>query len=460
MRSRRIHRLILLGLDALAVLTVFNVTVWMRGFLPWGHVIVGPLLGPFLLLAAALYLIDGYRSGTAMMSLDYTSLHVVAVAAALVGTLLLTFVFAPADYPLQSSRAVIALSFVLLAGITLTYRRSLHRWTEAEANAGAILFLGDRASGEAFRAACAENHLHRPIIFASLDERPARSSAETRSSDNPAFLDVMRAVAARETNLEAIVLRESGAALPTPIADQLMALFFRGVPTFTLELFYETYWRKIPLYRLNHVWLFQEGFEIARDRVFERVKRVTDIATAVLGLVLFMPLLLLAAAAIRLQDGGPALFRQTRVGWRRQPFTLIKLRTMQVGTPADGSARYTLANDPRITPLGRLLRATRLDEVPQLWNVLKGEMSLIGPRAEWTELVAAYERDIPCYHFRHLVRPGITGWAQVNYPYGANLVDTLRKLEYDLYYIRHFSFLIDASIMLKTVHLMLVGKGK
>jgi lipopolysaccharide/colanic/teichoic acid biosynthesis glycosyltransferase len=123
-------------------------------------------------------------------------------------------------------------------------------------------------------------------------------------------------------------------------------------------------------------------------------------------------------------------------------------------------SRYTQENDPRITPIGNFLRKSRLDEVPQLWNVLKGDMSLIGPRAEWDQLVEDYEKEISCYHFRHLVKPGITGWAQINYPYGANITDTLRKLEYDLYYIRHFSFVMDAAIILRTVHLMLFGKGR
>jgi lipopolysaccharide/colanic/teichoic acid biosynthesis glycosyltransferase len=123
-------------------------------------------------------------------------------------------------------------------------------------------------------------------------------------------------------------------------------------------------------------------------------------------------------------------------------------------------ADYTQENDERVTIMGRFLRATRLDEVPQLWNVLKGDMSLIGPRAEWLKLVEDYEKDIPCYHFRHLVKPGITGWAQVNYPYGASVEDTLRKLEYDLYYIRYFSFVLDASIVLKTIQVMLFGKGR
>ena len=131
-----------------------------------------------------------------------------------------------------------------------------------------------------------------------------------------------------------------------------------------------------------------------------------------------------------------------------------------MSTRAEEGPKYTQQADPRVTRVGNFLRASRIDELPQVWNVLKGEMSLIGPRAEWDRLVEEYEREIPCYHFRHLVKPGITGWAQVNYPYGANLEDTRRKLEFDLYYIRHFSFLLDASIVLKTVHVMLFGKGR
>jgi len=185
---------------------------------------------------------------------------------------------------------------------------------------------------------------------------------------------------------------------------------------------------------------------------------MSDVALALLGLTLCLPLLLLCAAAVWLDDRGPVFFSQSRVGKNRLPFQVYKFRTMREeivnGDP------YTHANDNRITRAGRILRALRLDELPQLWNVLRGDMSLIGPRAEWAKLVERYEKEIPCYHFRHLVKPGITGWAQVNYPYGANLEDTLRKLEYDLYYIRHFSFVLDASIVLKTIYVMLGGKGR
>lgn len=188
------------------------------------------------------------------------------------------------------------------------------------------------------------------------------------------------------------------------------------------------------------------------------MKRASDIFLGVIGLIVAVPVMILCGIAIWLEDRGPIFFTQNRVGRNRVTFRVFKLRTMK--SRCVPGNRYTQSIDPRITKVGHFLRTSRLDEFPQLWNVLKGDMSLIGPRAEWDTLVKEYEKEIPCYHFRHLVKPGITGWAQVNYPYGANMEDTIRKLEYDLYYIRHFSFFLDAAIVLKTIHIMLFGKGR
>jgi len=261
-----------------------------------------------------------------------------------------------------------------------------------------------------------------------------------------------------ELSVEAIVVKESGRELPAAIPLHLVQLYFDGTPTYTLEIFHQVYWRKIPLYRINPVWLFQEGFQIAREPVFERLKRSSDILLALVGLVLSAIPIAVAAVAIKIEDGGAVFFSQNRIGRHRIPFRLHKLRSMrenkETGDP------YTRVGDMRITRVGKYLRSTRFDELPQLWNVLCGQMSLIGPRAEWDRLVAEYEKEIPSYHFRHLVKPGITGWAQVNYRYGTGVQDTLRKLEYDLYYIRNFSFMLDATIVLKTLHVMLLQKGR
>lgn len=463
-RPNLVHSLVLLLLDAVVVFGTFNVLQWLRGITDFGAWIWEPLFIPLFLVMASIYLIDGYRSRTEMMGADYTSQHFVAIGLAGLVTLVLTFAFTPeGGTTLYNSRGVIAGGFLTVAVATLSYRRSIHRWRNHDRAERNILFIGDRASCSEFREVCEAHYVAQRVICAITGEQtapPIEIPGQQMEQDSQR---VMAAIREGRLEVEAIVVKESGNQLLDTMADDLTEFYFRGVPTFTLELFFETYWRKIPLYRINHTWLFQEGFDIARSPVFERAKRVLDLSLSTIGLIVASPLLLAAAIAIKLTDRGPVLFRQTRIGRNREPFRIYKLRTMSeapVSTAGEHDGRYTQENDPRITRVGHFLRKTRLDEFPQLWNVIKGEMSLIGPRAEWDKLVADYQAEIPCYHFRHLVRPGITGWAQINYPYGANLDDTLRKLEYDLYYIRHFSFVMDAAIVLRTIHLMLFGKGR
>lgn len=456
MNQGRTVTVLLVLLDAIAVCVVYNLVAWVWGVHHMDGLILAPLLLPGLMHFLALHLIDGYNARTDMMSVTYTSLHAIALGFVLLFILLLTYAFIPAGFALQGSRLVITGSGLLLIPVTLSYRRLIYQREMAHKQQRYFMFLGSEESGIAFKEECRQVGMTQAVLYAT-HATFARELTPPATESAPPFGDVVHYLEEYAGNIDAIILRETSSELPPAVAQKLMELHFSGVPTYTLELFHEVYWRKVPLYRLNQTWLFQEGFQIAREPVFERLKRLSDIGLASLGLLFALPFLPLVAAAIWLDDRGPVFFRQSRVGRNRQLFDIVKLRTMRVG---GGGADYTQPNDQRITRLGRFLRTSRLDEVPQLWNVLRGDMSLIGPRAEWVRLVDDYERQIPCYHFRHLVKPGITGWAQVNYPYGANLKDTMRKLEYDLYYIRYFSFVLDASIVLKTIHIMLFGKGR
>ena len=435
--------LFFLGADILSVAVVFNVVTYLRGATTYPF--FWPLAAPVLIVVVSLHLIDGYGARADMLSLDYASLHFIALFFASLATLFLTFVFIPAGFELQTSRASIFLSFFLLGALTLSYRRLVYERSVVSRGERHIVFVGRKDDFDIFAAECSRMGMARPLVHAD-------------SADGfRAFELVLSSIAESRLLVEAIVVKESGGDLPRDVPLKLVQLYFDGIPTYTLEIFHQAYWRKIPLYRINPIWLFQEGFRVAREPVFERMKRISDIALSLLGLALSAPIITVAAIAIKLDDRGPVFFAQSRIGRHKVPFRLIKLRTMrQSAVPGD---LYTKKGDARITRVGRLLRAARLDELPQLWNVLRGQMSLIGPRAEWDRLVEGYEREIPCYHFRHLVKPGITGWAQVNYRYGSGVEDTLRKLEYDLYYIRNFSFMLDASIVLKTLHVMLLQKG-
>lgn len=197
----------------------------------------------------------------------------------------------------------------------------------------------------------------------------------------------------------------------------------------------------------------------AGHEVSERVKRIFDIVGALVLALILAPPAFLAGLLMRLSDGGPIFYSQLRVGLRGKPFRIFKLRSMHVNAEAQTGAVWAMRNDPRIPPLGRFLRVTRLDEVPQLWNVLAGDMSLVGPRPERPEFTEQLAQKIPLFDLRHLVLPGLTGWAQVRYPYGASVKDAERKLEYDLYYIRHWSLWLDLRILVKTVRVVLFGRG-
>ncbi len=458
MMRRRNPVLLLAFLDVVSAVAAFNLIAFFRGLVTVEGPLIGPLLAPIAILVFAIYLVEGYRARTDMLSVDYASQHTIALFGAMIATLLLAYVFLKPPYELQSSRLVIALTFVALIPLTLSYRRVFYLRALASRGERGVVFLGDRASCELFRAECTKMGMTQRVIYSVASSESLPDFELSPVDTLRPFPEVLADVKAGRIDVEAIVLRESARELPSDISRQLVQLYFAGVPTYTLELFHQVYWQKIPLYRLNQTWIFQEGFQIAREPVFERIKRASDIALSLIGLVLAAPLVGAAAIAIWCDDRGPVFFAQTRIGKNHQPFRLIKLRTMRAATKSDEV--YTRLGDARITRVGKLLRTTRVDEFPQLWNVLRGDMSLIGPRAEWDRLVEDYEREIFCYHFRHLVKPGITGWAQVNYPYGASIDDTIRKLEYDLYYIRHFSFRLDATIVLKTIHVMLFGKGR
>jgi len=202
--------------------------------------------------------------------------------------------------------------------------------------------------------------------------------------------------------------------------------------------------------------IFSTGFR--RGLISLVCKRFLDVVVSAVGLAVLIPLFLIIAALIRMDSPGPILFRQFRVGLRGQPFSIWKFRSMQQDAEKSGP-RWAQANDPRISRVGWWLRKTRLDELPQLVNVLRGEMSLVGPRPERPEFVQGLRSTIPYYDIRHTVRPGITGWAQVRFRYGASAEDAHTKLQYDLFYVKRFSLALDFQIMLETIHVVVLGKG-
>jgi len=221
--------------------------------------------------------------------------------------------------------------------------------------------------------------------------------------------------------------------------------------------FYEAITGKILVEKVNPAWLiFSEGFDCGRMTYL--IKRILDLSLALFGLVLSLPVSLITALLIKLESPGPVLYRQDRVGERGEVFSIIKFRSMAQDAEKDGAV-WASQNDNRTTRIGGFIRKVRIDEIPQMWNVIRGQMSFVGPRPERPVFVEQLAQKLPYYSLRHSAKPGITGWAQVCYPYGASEEDALRKLEYDLYYIKHQSIFIDLLVIFRTIKTVLFQKG-
>lgn len=252
-----------------------------------------------------------------------------------------------------------------------------------------------------------------------------------------------------------LALQERRNALPL---KDLLRIKTKGVHVNDFSSFIERETGRVDLETINPSWLiFSDGF--SSSRMFSSaVKRIFDITASCILLALTFPIIVLFAGLVKLDSKGPAFFRQKRVGLYGETFTLIKLRSMRTDAEKDG-AKWAEENDPRITRLGRFIRKVRIDELPQTWSVLKGEMSFVGPRPEVPTFVESLEEEIPFYSERHMVKPGITGWAQINYPYGASVEDSRCKLEYDLYYAKNYTPFLDLVILLQTLRVILWPEG-
>jgi len=251
------------------------------------------------------------------------------------------------------------------------------------------------------------------------------------------------------------VREQRGGVMPM---DQLLACRTRGIKILDLAAFYERSHAQVPVDSLKASWLvYGEGFVQGPARRF--AKRAFDMVSSACLLVIAAPVMLLAALAIKLDSRGPVFYRQERVGLGGRTFLCVKFRSMGTDAESDGVARWASKNDSRVTRVGAFLRKTRIDELPQLLSVLKGEMSIVGPRPERPEFVARLKSQIPFYDLRHGVKPGVTGWAQVRYTYGASVEDARRKHQFDLYYLKNNTLLLDLQILIETVTVVLFREG-
>jgi sugar transferase (PEP-CTERM system associated) len=278
-------------------------------------------------------------------------------------------------------------------------------------------------------------------------------SANRTLADGKPLLDTVRALKVDE--IIVAVRQQRGGVLPL---RELLDCRLFGVNITDLARFFERVHGKVPIELLKVSWLiYGNGYRQGWLRTV--VKRVFDLAASLILLTVTLPLMIVTTIAIALESGFPVIYRQERVGYEGKTFTVLKFRSMGHDAEQGGQARWAVARDPRVTRVGRVIRKLRIDELPQLFNVLRGEMSFVGPRPERPEFVDLLTAQIPYYAVRHSVKPGLTGWAQVRYSYGATVEQSVRKLEYDLYYVKNHTLALDILVLLETVRVVMLGEG-
>jgi sugar transferase (PEP-CTERM system associated) len=353
-------------------------------------------------------------------------------------------------------RGVFFISMALVPAFIAVSRVGLDRIWQAAAPRENVAIMGTESLACTVASELAKRHDLNVRLSGFIDVRASRNGRETLM-DQPILGpgdDLLALVERYEISRIIVALEDRRNALPV---RDLVRLRVQGVRIEDAHSTISALTGREWLATVKPSWfVFSDGFQ--RSLITVILKRAIDLASGLVGLVVTLPIMLLVAVAIRLESKGPVIFRQTRVGLRGKCFQVVKFRTMRTDAETAG-AQWATANDPRVTRLGRFLRTYRLDELPQFINVIKGEMSLVGPRPERPEFVEELRKQISYYDERHSVRPGITGWAQTQYRYGSSVEDAARKLEYDLFYLKNMSIFFDCAIILDTVGIMFSGAG-
>lgn len=424
-------------LIAVLDIIVFLTAAKMLPFISSYDVIIGVMLVIFLLM---LY-VAGFYSFRHSRSFKFASTFIALLAVFDAANVIVQYVFL---YELVYGRKVLIL-FDIILFIYFTYRWVIINRRVINSKMPVYMLCSGQSSGIADKIKSEKVLVGMGLVYKGICE----------------YDGVFRDEDKNELTLgDCIIIIDSLENYNRDIQKAMFQTKINGGALMSYEDFCEVFLEKIPVENITDEWLIlSRGFENIFSNFYIRAKRLFDIFVSLFGLILASPILLVSAVMIKLDSRGPVIFSQTRSSMLGSVFTIHKLRTMTCDAEKDG-AQWAVKNDCRITKVGNFLRKTRIDEIPQLYNVLKGDMSFIGPRPERPEFDKDLQKEIPYYMLRYLVKPGLTGWAQVNHGYGASIEDSKIKLMYDLYYIKNYSFLLDFRIILRTLHIVLFGKGR
>ena len=357
-------------------------------------------------------------------------------------------------------RGVLSISGALFAIWAVLSRTLADRWLKANQQTSRFLIFGNYQKAVEFGKE--HRQLNSRTEFVSFCETQTQEhhSREFATSNNLLLKTVSNISTWKQQHWSGILIDSAEGKLSETMIRELMDMRLKGIYVYSIADFCEQFWQKIPPAYIQDDWFaFTAGFNILHNRIKAKLKQAIDLVVAAAMLVGTLPITIPVAIAIKLNSSGPIFYSQVRTGLNGQKFRVYKFRSMYLDAEARG-IQWAKKKDPRITAVGSIIRLTRIDELPQLWNVLKGDMSLVGPRPERPEFDLQLREEIPYYDVRYLVKPGITGWAQVCYPYGASVEDAYQKVAYDLYYIKNYSLFLDLAIAIKTLRVVILGKGR
>jgi exopolysaccharide biosynthesis polyprenyl glycosylphosphotransferase len=448
--------LLLIG-DILGLFLSFTLTFWIRLGLDRHFNAVNPIFYLFLVLfIAGLYLADTYHPDTQIAG--FRAPYRVVVSNGIVGSIIAVLIYLSGVWGQDPffGRGILLLCLIIFTVWSVMLRVWAVKWVRSHAQETRWLILGATQKSIQFvKTFLDKNTWGRLVVLAEPQQ-----DTEKLIKNSRVYVGSLHELPDWTQQPWSGVVVATSTDLSPPQTQQLMQLRLAGVSIYTIPDVCETLWYKLPSSLLQDTWLaFGAGFNLASDSISQKLKRAVDLLMAWILLVLLSPLMLLAMLAIKLDSPGPVFYSQLRTGLEGKPFKVYKFRSMYQDAEKRG-AQWANERDPRITRVGRFIRLTRIDELPQILNVLRGEMSLIGPRPERPEFDVKLKQEIPYYDLRYVVKPGITGWAQVMYPYGASVEDAYEKLAYDLYYIKNYSLGLDLAIIFKTIRVVLLGKGR
>jgi len=398
------------------------------------------------------YVADFYNAEQGFINIRFIFRYLITISMTFLITLLVFFLFPG----LETSRGIFIIYFILIGTFIYLWRYLFEKIIKKfkPTKQKVFLIIGAGRAGNKIYDILKRDASVKVAGFVDNNHAKTHQHQSIRFSKNTEELEEI--IKNEQVDHIVLAIRELK---DTELIKKILACKLRGIKIYDVPTFYEEMLGKIEVEYLNDIWILNMPIHGVKKTVYNRkIKRLISVFFSIYLLIISSPVSLLAIVAIKLDSKGPIFFKQKRVGLNGNAFELIKFRTMKVGTEND-RRHAGKKDDPRITRVGRILRLARIDEIPQLWNVLKGEMSLIGPRALMREEVEEFEKKIPYFSVRHTIKPGVTGWAQINYPHGVTVEDALEKLKYDLFYIKNLSFFLDCYIILRTIRTVLFGRG-